>query len=103
MVRLALEEERLPVRARALVNLGMAGKPLDTDQETSVCAILTTTRDPEVSRAAVAALGMTGAGALESLRHRGDPGHRWAATWWSQAGSAVHDDDGPTPPWSLAC
>jgi hypothetical protein len=91
VVRLACEDKRPSVRARALVTLGLGG-PLAAEDAEAVAAPYDESR-PIERHAALFALGMAGAPQLAALAESADQETRRGARWWLAQGPALEDGD----------
>ncbi len=86
--------DRPEVRDHALISLGRLPGGLTPDCNAVVMDALTTSTVPEVQRAAMYALGMSGAPQLADLAANGDDFQRRAAQWWTRIGPAIHEAAG---------
>lgn len=86
--------DRPEVRDHALISLGRLPGGMTPDCNAVVMDALTTSTVPEVQRAAMYALGMSGAPQLADLAANGDDFQRRAAQWWIRIGPAIHEASG---------
>ncbi|GAB2445643.1 hypothetical protein GCM10027062_28060 [Nocardioides hungaricus] len=94
VVRLAREDKRPSVRARALVNAGLGGA-LSADDAERIAAAYDDARALE-RHATLFALGMAQAPQLRTLAESEETETRRAARWWLARGGAIRDSDHPT-------
>ncbi|GGO71400.1 hypothetical protein [Nocardioides deserti] len=93
VVRRARTEERPTLRARALVNVGMACAGLPEEDATALADAVTTQQRPADRHATLFALGMQGATELKALAEHDQQDIRRGASWWLERGPAIHDAD----------
>lgn len=93
VVRRARTEERPTLRARALVNVGMACAGLPEEDATALADAVATQQRPADRHATLFALGMQGASELKALAEHDQQDIRRAASWWLERGPAIHDAD----------
>jgi hypothetical protein len=87
----AVAESRPSVRARALVNVGLAPGALDDAAAAAIAATVADGATPGERSAALFALGMNGHRELAGLAEHPGGLYRGAAEWWVTHGPAIHE------------